>query len=301
MDFRGTFLPVTTPFDPVTGDIDVVAYRANLRHWFEQPISGVLIAGSTGESVFLDAGERHSLIEATLDVVPETAVVIVGTGGESTRHTIQASREAAEAGASAVLVSPPAYYKGAMTPAVLAKHYKAVADASPVPVLVYQVPLRLSTLDLPTGLVGELSRHDNIAGIKDSRGKLDLVGELVENTADDFQVIVGSGALLYGALETGAAGGIVAVGLMASAEAARISVAFREGDTAEAGRLQERITPVHNQIVGGMGVPGIKAALDLLGLHGGAPRPPLEPASEETVRDVRAILEQAELRTVAEV
>lgn len=112
--------------------------------------------------------------------------------------------------------------------------------------------------DLPTGLIEELSQHPNIAGIKDSRGK--LVGELVEHSADDFQVLVGSGALLYGALETGAVGGIVAVGLMAAAEAAEISVAFREGRTADAGRLQERIAPVHQQIVGGMGVPGVKAA-----------------------------------------
>jgi 4-hydroxy-2-oxoglutarate aldolase len=166
--------------------------------------------------------------------------------------------------------------------------------------LIYQVPLRLSTLDLPTGLVGELSQHPNIVGIKDSRGKLGLVGELVEQTGDDFQVLVGSGALLYGALETGAVGGIVAVGLLAPAESAAISVAFEAGRTAEAGRIQERITPVHQQIVGGMGVPGVKAALDLLGLHGGAPRPPLEPA-DAVIEEIRAILATAGLLASANV
>jgi hypothetical protein len=203
-------------------------------------------------------------------VIPSEAILIAGTGAESTRQTIRLNKEAAEAGADAVLVSPPAYYKGAMTPEVLLRHYRAVADASPVPVLVYQVPLRLSTLEFPTGLIAELSRHPNIVGIKDSRGKLDLVAELVEATGDDFQVLVGSGAILYGGLEVGAVGGIVAVGLMACAEAAEISVAYAEGRTAEAGRIQERIAPVHNGIVGGMGVPGVKAALDVLGLHGGA-------------------------------
>ena len=291
----GTFFPVTTPFDPVTADVDVVAFRSNLRRWFEHPASGVLIAGSTGESVFLEDGERRALIEAARDVTPDGTVVIAGTGAEGTRQTIRLTREAADAGADVVLVSPPAYYKGAMSPDVLARHYKAVADASPVPVLVYQVPLRMSTLDLPTGLIGELSRHPNIVGIKDSRGKLDLVGELVEATADDFRVLVGSGALLYGALETGAVGGIVAVGLMAPAEAAGISVAFAEGRTADAGRLQERIAPVHQSIVGGMGAPGIKAALDLLGFHGGAPRAPLEAVSEGRIEEIRGILDEAGL------
>jgi 4-hydroxy-2-oxoglutarate aldolase len=300
IDLSGTFLPVTTPFDPVTGDIDVVAFRANLRHWFQSPISGILVSGSTGESVLLDDEERTTLLEAAADVVPDDALLIAGTGSESTRHTIRLTRQAAEAGADAVLVSPPAYYRGAMSPAVLARHYRAVADASPVPMLIYQVPLRLSTLDLPTGLVGELSQHPNIVGIKDSRGKLGLVGELVEQTGDDFQVLVGSGALLYGALETGAVGGIVAVGLLAPAESAAISVAFEAGRTAEAGRIQERITPVHQQIVGGMGVPGVKAALDLLGLHGGAPRPPLEPA-DAVIEEIRAILATAGLLASANV
>lgn len=294
-DFKGVFLPLTTPFDPVTGDVDVVAFRANLRHWFQSPIRGVLIAGSTGESVFLDATEKHALLEAARDVMPADALLIVGTGAESTRHTVRASVEAADAGADAVLVKPPVYYRGAMTPEVLARHYHAVADASPVPVLVYQVPLRLSTLEFPTGLVAELSRHPNIVGIKDSRGKLEGTAELVEHTADGFQVLVGSGAVLYGGLEVGAVGGIVAVGLMATAEAAEIYSAWREGDLRRAGRLQERIGPVHDGIVGGMGVPGIKAALDLLGLHGGAPRPPLAPVPEARRSEVRAILEKADL------
>jgi len=297
----GTFLPVTTPFDPVTGDIDVVAFRSNLRHWFESPIRGVLVAGSTGESVLLDEAERQVLLEAAADVVPEDALIIVGTGVESTRGTIELSRRAASAGANAVLVQPPAFFKGAMTPEVLARHYREVADASPVPVLVYQVPLRFSTLELPTGLIEELSQHPNIVGIKDSRGKLDLVGELVQHSSDDFQVLVGSGALLYAALETGAVGGIVAVGLLATAGAAEITVAYREGRVADAGRIQERIAPVHQLIVAQMGVPGVKAALDLLGLRGGDPRRPLSKASKSKVDEIREILATAELLTPASV
>lgn len=299
LDLRGALLPVTTPFDPVTGDVDVVAFRANLRAWLAHPIRGVLVAGSTGESVFLDEGELSSLLEAAREVVPGDRLVIAGTGAEATRHTITKTRRAADAGADAVLVKPPAYYKGAMTPEALARHYRAVADASPVPVIVYQVPLRLSTLDLPTGLVAELSRHENIVGVKDSRGSLELVGELVEQCADGFQVLVGAGAKLYGGLEIGAVGGIVAVGLMAPGESAEICTAFHDGRKADAGRIQERIAPVHDRIVGGMGVPGIKAALDALGLHGGDPRPPLAPVPEARREEIRRVLHEAGLLETA--
>jgi len=300
IDLGGAYLPVTTPFDPVTGDVDLVAFRANLRAWFAHPLRGLLVAGSTGESVFLDETELSSLVEAARDVVPGDRLVIVGTGAESTRHTIRRSRAAADLGADAVLVKPPAYFKAAMSPQVLATHYRAVADASPVPVIVYQVPLRLSTLELPTGLVAELSRHENIVGIKDSRGSLDLVGELVDQCATGFQVLVGAGSKLYGGLEIGAVGGIVAVGLMAPAEAAAICVAFHEGRKVDAGRVQERIAPVHDRIVGAMGVPGVKAALDALGLHGGPPRPPLAPVSGERVEEIRTILATAGLLEAVE-
>ncbi len=299
IDLSGAHLPVTTPFDPVTGDVDVVAFRANLRAWFAHPLRGLLVAGSTGESVFLDDAELAALTEAARDVVPNDRIVIVGTGAESTRHTIRRTRAAAGLGADAVLVKPPAYFKGAMTPHALASHYRAVADASPVPVIVYQVPLRLSTLELETGLVAELSRHENIVGIKDSRGSLDLVGELVDQCATDFQVLVGAGSKLYGGLEIGAVGGIVAVGLMAPAEAAEICVAFREGRKVDAGRVQERIAPVHDRIVGAMGVPGVKAAMDILGLHGGAPRPPLASVPEERLEEIRSVLSGAALLATA--
>ena len=295
VNLEGTFLPVTTPFDSVTGDVDYAAFGANLRRWFGSPIRGILIGGSTGESVFLDEEERSKLIEEARAVIPDEALVIAGTGSEATRHTIQLTRQAATVGADAVLVSPPAYFKGAMTQETLTRHYRAVADASPVPVLIYQVPLRLSTIEFSTDLVATLSDHPNIIGIKDSRGEIDLLIELVQQTVDGFQVLTGNGSVLYPALGIGAVGGIVAVGLMAADQAANISVAFRAGRLEEAERLQEQIAPVNQSIVGGMGVPGIKAALDLLGFSGGFPRPPLAPVSELGIEEVKGILETADL------
>ncbi|MBI4540266.1 MAG: dihydrodipicolinate synthase family protein [Gemmatimonadetes bacterium] len=295
IDLSGVLIPVTTPFDPVTGEVDAVALRANLRRWLREPLRGVVTSGSTGESVLLDDDERVRLVELAREVVDADRLLVAGTGLEATRATVRLCRRAAAAGADAVLVQPPAYYRGDMTPAALRDHYRAVADESPVPVILYQVPTRLSTIEFATGLVVELSNHPNIVGIKDSRGDLAVTGELAAQTRPGFQVLMGSGARFYGALEVGAAGGILAVGLLAAAECAAIWEAQREGRGTEAGALQERVAPVHQRIVADLGVPGIKAAMDLLGFAGGLPRPPLTPASERVRQEIERMLDDAGL------
>lgn len=291
IDLSGVLIPAVTPFQADTGDVDLPGMQANLRRWANHPVNAIVLAGTTGESVFLDEAERVSMVSAAREALPDEVLVLLGTGLESTRATVRLTRAAATAGADGVLVQPPAFYKGAMTPEALRIHYLAVAEASPIPVIVYQAPLKVSTLDFPTGLVAELSGHDNIVGIKDSRGKLELMGDLVSQCQEGFQVLVGSGALFYPALEVGAVGGIIAVANMAPAESGELFRAFSSGRSAEAGRLQEKIGPVHNEIVGAVGVPGVKAALDMLGYDGGDPRPPLRPLpapGREKVRDVLA-------------
>ena len=295
LDLSGIFIPSASPFDPVSGDLDIVAHRMNVRSWLEHPVRGIVVGGSTGEAVYLDDDERRLALEATRDLLDDGRLMIAGTGAESTRRTIQLSKTAIDLGADALLVQPPSFYKGAMSDDVVRDHFVAVAEAVSVPVILYQVPLRFSTLDWPTGLVAELSQHPNVIGIKDSRGNLDLVGELVTQTASDFQVLVGSGALLYAALEVGAVGGILGVANVAPAETSGIHAAFTAGDHSEAGRIQKAIGPAHNHIVGGFGVPGVKVALDLLGYRGGKPRSPLKPLPEAKHGEVRAILQTAGL------
>ena len=295
LDISGVMIPTTTPFDPVTGEVDLVALRDNVRRWAATGVSGLVIGGSTGEAVFLDEEERDASWGVVGEVLPDGMLLVAGTGAESLRTTLRLTRMAAARGADAVLVQPPAFYKGAMTPEVVRNHYLAIAEASPVPVIVYQVPTRFSTLDFTTGLVAELSAHDNIVGIKDSRGKLELVGELVTQCARGFQVLVGSGNLLYAALEIGAVGGILGVANLAPRESARVHTRFVAGDRAGAGALQERIGPLHNTVVGGMGVAGVKYGLELLGYHGGVPRPPLRPLPENRRGEAAEALSKAGL------
>ncbi|TVP49627.1 MAG: dihydrodipicolinate synthase family protein [Gemmatimonadales bacterium] len=289
----GVFVPAATPFDPVTGEVDTVALRANLRAWFSHPIRGVVMGGSTGEAVLLDEDERLTLLEAARDVVPGDRLLVAGTGAESTRATIRRTREAADRGADAVLVQPPAFYRGAMTPERLRVHYLALADASPVPVILYQVPLRFSTLEFETGLIVELANHGNIVGMKDSRGSLELLGDIASAAPRGFQLLVGTGARLFAALEVGAVGGILGVANLVPGESAGIVEAVKAGNPVAAGRLQERVAPLHDGIVGAFGVPGVKRALDMLGMHGGMPRAPLGPAPEKAAVRIRELLEAA--------
>ena len=276
--FEGVYLPVTTPFG-ADGELDRAALSANLRRWSDHPIAGVLVGGSTGEAVLLEPPEFFAAIETAREALPADRTLIAGTGRQSTRAAIRAAREAAAAGADAILVHPPYYYRAQMTPEALRLHFWEVADASPVPVLLYHVP-KFVPVDLAPDLAGELMRHGNVLGVKDSSGDVQNLGALCEACGNEASVLVGAGTHLYAGLEIGARGGIIAVGLLAPEAATALYSAFVAGRAVEAGRLQERIGPLHRAVVAGTGVPGIKAALDLLGYRGGAPRPPLLPPDE---------------------
>jgi dihydrodipicolinate synthase/N-acetylneuraminate lyase len=150
-------------------------------------------------------------------------------------------------------------------------------------------------VELETDLVAELSGHENIVGMKDSRGDMEIMGQLVAACEADFQMLVGSGAALYDTLELGGVGGIMAVAAMAPEASVEVHRAFLEGRNSDSKGAQEQIAPVHNEIVGGTGVPGVKRALDLLGYAGGDPRSPLRSLDEAGETKVRGVLERAGL------
>jgi len=288
----GVFLPVTTPFDPAAGDVDLEAFDSNLRAWCRHSISGVVVGGSTGEAALLDEGELLRLVERAATARRDEVALIAGTGAESTRATIRLSVETARRGADGVLVRAPAYFRGRMSPEALRTHFLAVADASPVPVILYHVP-KFVPVDVVPELAAELLQHGNIVGIKDSSGDQHNLGALCTAVGEAGSVVVGAGTLLYAGLETGATGGIIAVGLLATAAACELYRSWVAGRSAEAGRQQERIGPLHKRVVAGVGVAGVKYGLDLLGLVGGAPRPPLLPVGEQEKREVAEALERA--------
>jgi 4-hydroxy-2-oxoglutarate aldolase len=287
----GVYLPVTTPFDPVTGETAPVSFRDNLRRWVEYPIDGIVLFGSTGEGALLDESEKTRLTGFAREVVPPGIALVAGASAESTRATIRQVKELAAAGAEYMLTHAPWYFGPYLPAPALVDHYRAVADASPVPVLVYHMP-KYTKVVIEAGLMGELLRHPNIAGLKDSSGDIKRFADYTDAAPPGKALFVGNGTLLYTALELGGAGGVLAIADFAPDECAGIVRAFRDGDTALAGRIQERMAKAHREIVATWGAVGVKAALDQLGWTGGPPRPPLRPLGDAELRRIAVVLRE---------
>jgi 4-hydroxy-2-oxoglutarate aldolase len=280
---QGVFAPVVTTFQPDNGELDLTGFAANLRAHLGAGIHGIVVTGSTGEAALLDADERAALVETAREVVPPDRPLIVGTGAESTRACIRLTRDAAARGADAVLVVAPHYYSTAMSGPALLKHYWRVADESPVPVLLYNIP-KYMHFSLPATLVAELALHGNVIGIKDSSGNRELFASYMNAQSPSFAVLTGNAPMFHHALTTGADGGILAVALFAAATTLDVWDAMKRGDQTAATAAQVRVSPLGSKIVGELGVAGVKAAMDRVGLVGGPVRPPLVPLDGDQTR-----------------
>lgn len=298
MNLSGIFGPVVTTFDAKSGELDLAAFEANLQAHLAAGLRGIVVAGSTGEAVLLDEAERAQLVDRARRAIPRDRLLIVGAGAESTRTTIARCRAAGAAGADAVLVVSPHYYTAAMTADAILGHFRRVADESPVPVILYNIPKYVGFTISPS-IVTELSTHGNIAGIKDSAGDRDLITVYVNTQRRDFSVLTGSGSLLHAALHAGARGAILAVALFAPELSRSVYDAVAANDEAAAAAAQARLTPMASTIVGALGVAGVKAALDVVGLHGGAVRPPLRALNKADRARVRALLAEESLAASA--
>lgn len=287
MILKGIYPPIPTPFQG-----DEVSYKEltrNLIRWNETGLSGYVVLGSNGENVHLSPWERLAVIETTRRAIPGDKKLIVGTGLPSTRATIEFTLQAVRRGADAVLVLSPSYYRTMMTDSALRAHYLAVAEASPVPILLYNVP-KFTGLNLNPALVAELAEHPNIVGIKDSAGDIYQIAELVRIVPDDFSVLVGVGSLIYSGLTLGATGGVVALANVAPRECVAIADLCAHGRYLEARDIQLRLLPVNRAVTSRYGVGGLKAAMDMLGYYGGPPRAPLTYPSQGEIRDIRDTL-----------
>ena len=289
----GLLVPAVTPFT-ASGELDRPAFSANLRAHLQLGVAGALVCGSSGEAALLDDSERGSLINWARSEIPADKWLLAGIGGESTRQTINRAKVAHSEGADAVLVVAPHYYLKRTTEAALSAHYHAIADASPLPVMLYNIPV-YAHLVLSPALVHEMAKHPNVIGMKDSAGNLPMLTEYLAAQSDKFRVLTGSGGTTVPALQAGAAGAILAIALFAGLASIAMHDAQRAGDEVTAAALQIRLLPLASDIGGALGPAGIKAAMDLVGLHGGAPRSPLLPLSDEERAVVSRRLEAAGL------
>lgn len=287
--FSGVFTPIVTPFCH-DGTIDEAGLRANVAHWMATPLTGLVVLGSNGEAPQLEDDEADRVIAIVRAGVPPDRPLLAGTGRESTRATIAATRRAAAGGVDAVLVRTPSFFKAQMTTDVFVRHYTEVADASPVPVLLYNVTM-FTGVNLAPEAVARLANHPNIAGIKESGSDVKQLAEDVATTPDDFTVLAGSATTYYHSLCAGADGAILALAALLPDACVMLRTLVNERRLDEARALQQRLMPLAASVGGTYGVPGLKVALELMGLAAGPPRPPLRPAAAQLVEIIRGQLE----------
>jgi 4-hydroxy-2-oxoglutarate aldolase len=287
--FTGIFTPIITPFH-ADDTLDEAGLRRNVTKWMSTSLTGLVVLGSNGEAAQLEDAEADRIVELVRQDVPSGRPLIAGTGRESTRATIAATRRAAAAGVDAVLVRTPSFFKSQMTTDVFVQHYMNVADASPVPVMLYNVSM-FTGVNLHPDAVERLAVHPNIVGIKESGSDISQIAEFVSRTPDDFTVLAGSATTFVHALCAGCDGAILALASLAPDACAELVTLVRDGRLDEARTLQRRLLPLAKSVGGTYGVPGLKGALHLLGFAGGPPRPPLRSAAPSTIDIIRGQLD----------
>lgn len=289
MTLTGVFAPLPTPFDE-HDQVDVVRLRTALRRWLSSPLTGFVVLGTNGESGLMTDTEGDRVIEETRALVPRGRPLIVGTGRESTQAAVRAARRAGELGADAVLVRTPSFFKAQMTGEAFVRHYSAIADASSIPVLLYNFTAATG-VNLQPPTVARLAEHPNIVGMKESGSDISQIADLVALTPSRFSVLAGSGSTFYPALCAGVSGGILALACLLPDACVRLFDLVRNQQFDQARILQQQLVPVARLISTGFGVPGLKAALRILGVDVGQPRPPLTSVDETTVVALKDALE----------
>jgi 4-hydroxy-2-oxoglutarate aldolase len=276
-----------TPF-LADGSCEPDAMRANVNRWYRAGVDGVLVLGTTGEALHLEDDEAIDLIHAAREATPPSGTLLVGTARPTTAATIRWTNRAAEAGAQFALVLTPFYYRAELSWAAMTRYFREVAEASPIPVILYAMPARTGVV-LPPSLVGDLSEHPRIFGVKDSSGDATAIFEQVSLAAEGFRVFNGSARAIYPGLACGASGSVLALAAVAPELAVAVHREFAAGRRDAARELASRLAGLSRQLAP-FGLGGLKAAMSLRGYRGGLPRAPLafDPA---TVPNIKAALD----------
>jgi 4-hydroxy-2-oxoglutarate aldolase len=278
LDLAGIYPALVTPF-AADGSVSIADLRHNISRYNHTGLRGFVVNGSTGESMLLRREETDAVLLAVRESTASSKHLIAGTGAESTAETIERTKRAAEIGYQWALVKTPHYYKPAYKPEVFVEHYRRVADASPIPVLLYSVP-QFTGVALEAKEVAILSEHPNIVGIKESSGNIVRVAEMVATTPESFNVLTGSASSLLPALTIGVRGGILALASTLPEQCVALYDLVRGGKMEQARRLQQTLLLASNLIVAEAGIAGVKFAMDQRGYRGGLTRRPLLPLAD---------------------
>ena len=292
LDLHGIFPPIATPF--VNGKVAYDRLASNVAKWNRTGLKGFVVLGSNGEYVYLSEEEKRTVVDTVVQSAAKEMLVIAGTGCESTGETLRLTEDCARLGAQAALVVTPHYYAGRMGEAALIKHFSELADHSPIPILLYNVP-KFTHINMAADFVARLSGHPNIVGLKDSSANVIQLQEILNGVAEDFSVLVGTAGVLFSGLTIGCTGAISALANVAPEACVKIFDLVKAGNLDAARKLQLKMIPVNQAVTAVYGVPGLKVAMDMCGYFGGDPRPPLLPSSEQERSEIEAILKKAGL------
>jgi|SRR5580658_10035798 4-hydroxy-2-oxoglutarate aldolase len=288
MNLSGVFPALTTPFS-ADGSVSIEDVKQNITKYNATGLAGYVAIGSTGESVLLSRKEADTILVAVKEAAAPGMRLIAGTGAESTAETIERTKRAAELGYQFALVKTPYYYKPLYKPEVFIAHFRRVADASPIPVILYSVP-QFTGVALEAPEVGVLAQHPNIIGIKESSGNVQRAAEMFAAVPPSFQVLVGSASMMFPSMVLGAVGAILALASPLPELCVALFNAVRTGDLEKARALQSTILPASKVIVSQYGIPGVKYAMDQAGYRGGLPRLPLLPLQEDQRKAIKELM-----------
>jgi 4-hydroxy-tetrahydrodipicolinate synthase len=292
VEISGILPALTTPYRG-DGSVATERFKENIARYNRVGLAGYVVLGSTGESVLLSSAEGESLLAAAKEAADGGKLLLAGAGAESTAETIVRCKRAAALGYHAALVKTPYYYKPAYKAEVFLRHYRSVADASPIPVLLYSVPI-FTGVTLETPEILALAQHPNIAGIKDSSGVIQRVVEVVAQARKSFHVLTGGAGVVYPALTAGAKGAILALASVLPERCVAIYEDWKKGRHAEALAQQQQLAEASKTIASENGIAGLKHAMDLRGYFGGVPRLPLLPLSDEKKQQIHKLMTELE-------
>jgi len=288
VSLSGIYPPIPTPFD-AKGAVAHDRLAENIARWCATPVAGLVVLGTNGEFVYLNDQEKLDVLRTARAAIPKGKLFAAGTGCESTRSTLQLTEQAAAIGADAAMVITPHYFKSRMDAAAMRRHFLEVAERSPIPITIYNMPANTG-VDIAAETVIELAQHPNIVGIKDSTGNMVKLGEIIHSAPAHFQVLAGSASFLYVAMMLGAVGGVAALANIAAEQCCQLHRLAKEGRHEESRQLQLRLISPNAAVTTRFGVPGLKLALDWVGYYGGPPRLPLAPLDGTQQAALRAIL-----------
>jgi 4-hydroxy-tetrahydrodipicolinate synthase len=277
IQFGKVVTAMVTPFDR-KGNIDFAKTTQLVNYLIENGTDSLVVAGTTGESPTLTTEEKLALFRHVVSVVNGRVPVIAGTGSNNTRASIDLTKKAEEAGVDAVMIVAPYYNKPNQEG--LYQHFKAIAESTSLPVMVYNIPGR-SVVNIAVDTIVRLSKIPNIVAVKDASGNLDAMTEIIANTDDDFMLYSGDDGLTLPVMAIGGHGIVSVASHIIGNEMQEMITAFESGDRAKAAKLHQKLLPIMKGLFAAPSPVPVKTALQIKGLDVGSVRLPLVPLTEQ--------------------